>query len=139
MRVVWSVLLNELLRRRTHALEVFLAIEAILAGLWLLWPGPKSFKPPMVLYLIPDPILGAIMLSHGIASMLALWKNDVERCRHAALASAAIWSFLMTLMIFSPPVELFMIPLVAGLVVASVWVYVRLYVLFARPRSRGGA
>lgn len=130
---VWSYLVGLLLRRRTHALEVFLACEAVVAGLWLLWPGENGFTEATWLSLIPDVLLGGVLVTHGLGGLMALYYGDVHMCRRAALASAALWAFMLTVFLVSPPQTLITIPLIAVLAAGSVWVYVRLYLRYPPP------
>lgn len=125
--------LRRLMERRTHAMEVFIAAESFLAGCWLLWPGQNGFTESTWLVLIPDVALGGILAVHGIGGMMALYYGNVHMARRSALASAALWSFMLTAFIFSPPATLFLMPLVIGMAAGSLWVYVRLYLRYPPP------
>lgn len=123
-----------LLRRRTYVLEVFLALESLLVGAWVLYPGANAFSAD-ILSLIPDPILATVMITHGSGSLMAIYYRDVDMCRRSALGSVAIWSFLLAIFAFAPPHTLLTVPLVAGLACAALWVYLRLYLRY--PPRRG--
>jgi hydrogenase/urease accessory protein HupE len=87
--------------------------------------------------LVPDVVLGGIMATHGVGALVALWHLDVPMCRRSALASVALWCFVLTLLFLAPPSDLIVIPLVAGLALASGWVHVRLTIwVGARSRKR---
>lgn len=129
-----GLLFDLLLRRRTHALEVFLGVEALLVGAWVAWPGPNAFANEL-LQLIPDPIISAVLVTHGLGSLMALYYRDVHMCRRSALVSAGIWAFLLAIFVFAPPRTLLTVPLVLGLALASLWVYLRLYLNY--PPSKG--
>lgn len=135
----WSWLVKALMHRRTHALEVFLGLEAIVAGAWVLWPGQNAFTQATALSLIPDYFLGAVLVLHGIGTLMALHWGDVHMCRRAALSSTGIWTFIAVVLAWTPPVTLFVVPLVAMLALASVWVYVRLYLRYPPPQALFGS
>ena len=122
-------LLRILLERRTHSIEVFLAVQALVTGIWILWPGKSAFSSEL-LSLIPDALLGATMVLHGTGSLMALWYGNVGMCRRAARASTAMWAFLFTVFVFAPPRTLLTMPLVLGLALASFWVFLRLYLRY---------
>lgn len=128
-----SLVMRLLLERRTHALEVFLAFEALIGGGWLLWPGQNGFTEYTWLSLIPDAVLGGVLIVHAIGALMALRAGNVHMCRRSALASAAIWSFMVAIFAMSPPRTLFAIPLISVLAVGSIWVYVRLYLRYPPP------
>lgn len=119
-----------LTERRTHALEVFIAMEALVGGAWLLFPGQNGFTEQTWLGLIPDWILGAILATHGIVALMVLRAGNVHLCRRSALISAMLWSFILVIFAFSPPQTLFAVPLILVLAVGSIWVYMRLNVRF---------
>ncbi len=122
-------LLRILLERRTHSIEVFLAVQALVTGIWVLWPGKSAFSSEL-LALIPDPLLGTTMILIGTASAMALWYGNVDMCRRAARASTALWAFLFTVFLFAPPSTPLTMPLVLGLAIASFWVFLRLYLRY---------
>jgi hypothetical protein len=125
---VWLV--HALTEWRTHALEVALVGEVLVAGLWLWWPGPNGFTDGTLLGSVPDVALGGLLVVHGIGGGMALWKNNVHMCRRSALASASLWTFVLATFCYTPPSDLILVPIVFGLAVASLWVYLRLYLLY---------
>ena len=131
-----SWLLELLLRRRTHAAEVVLGAEALIAGIWVLWPGPTGFEATAWLSLVPEVALGGLLTAHGIGALMALYYGDVHMCRRSALASAAVWAFILTMFVSTPPATLVVLPLVFVLTITAAWVYVRLYLRYPPPGQR---
>lgn len=130
MESVKEWFLAALTERPTHTLEVALAGEVVVAGLWLMWPGQNGFTEQTWLGSVPDVALGGLLLVHGIGGGMALWWGNVHMCRRSALASAVLWSFFLVTFAGAPPATLLIVPLTFGLTVASLWVYLRLYLQY---------
>lgn len=127
-----------LLHHRTTVLEWFLAMEALLCGLWVLKPG-AAFGAPTLLTYLPESLTGAVFTAHGLLAVLALARvrpgkprglRNLDLCRRSALASAALWTMVLASYLFAGPGSTLVIPLLAGFVISSLWVYFRLFLLF---------
>lgn len=132
--VAW--LYDVLCTRRTHSLEAALAAEALVCGLVVLWPGDINWGPGSVLAVLPDLVLGGVLATHGIGAFMALAYGDVNMCRRSALVSAAIWAMLGTARALDPVGSKLLVPVAYVLAGSAMWVYLRLYVLYARPKQR---
>lgn len=119
--------------RRTHALEASLALEALVTGLYVLFPGRPSFTEGSLFVLLPDSILGGIMTVHGIGALLALYYGDVHMCRRSALASAALWATIAAGFIFADGAALWFVPVFVVLAASAFWVYLRLHIRYKEP------
>lgn len=143
-RVFSGWLIGALLRWRTHALEGFLAVEALLLGLWMIQPWLSTFgaipEAYTLLGLVPEWVLGAVWTTHGAASLWALWRTMAHQkmtgrlywvgwCRRSALASVALWSLMLASFLAAVPGST-ATPVYLGLVLASAWVYLRLYLRY---------
>lgn len=134
MKLVRAVL-HEMRTKSTELAEWFLAFQAILCGLWMLLPG-DVFAPWTLMHVLPEWVTGPLLITHGVGAVMALRSGDVHFCRRSAGASAAIWSAFFVLFLFTPPATQFTLPLVFGLIVLSVWVYLRLYVRWPPAKRR---
>lgn len=120
--------LYSLLRtKETLSLEVFLAVQSLLVGAYILWPGASVFARTLV---VPEVVIGGLMATHGVGALWALYHLDMGMCRRSALSSVAVWSFLLALLYMTPPFDLIVIPLILGLAVGAAWAYVRLSLLY---------
>ncbi len=133
---VTAWVIKALTERRTHALEGALVGEAAVAGIWLFWPGPNGFTGETWLSAVPDVALGGLLLIHGIGGGMALWWGNVHMCRRSALASAVLWSLFLATFAAAPPATLIIVPITFGLAVASLWVYLRLYLQYPPTGER---
>lgn len=124
---IYTCLLRALFRYETYALEAFLAAEALLTGVWVLFPGEVAFTQATALARVPEELIGGVLTLHGFGSVLALLRGDLHFSRRGALASFALWGFLALALLISPPVTTFTVPLVIVLALGSLWVYLRLY------------
>lgn len=140
----WSGIRASLLIRRTVMLEVFLAMEAVLWGLWVANPLTDSFasipEAYTILGLLPEWLVGLVFVGHGTAAAWAIYRTAwrppldaggrpsrryVHWCRRAALAGAGLWSVVLFSLLATVPTST-ATPIYAGLMAASMWVYVRL-------------
>lgn len=137
-----SKLDRALLRHRTFILEWFLALEAVLCGAAILLPGP-TFTNATALADVPEPITGALFLLHGGVGVWILMaenergvarsQRNLDFCRRSALASAGFWTLITLSYVIAPPaLASLAVPLTFSFVLASLWVYFRLYLRFKR-------
>lgn len=118
-------LLRVLRKNDTLALEVFLAFEAVVVGIYVLLPGEPALVGEV---LIPEVLLGGVLLTHGVGATLALYHLDAAMSKKSALASVFVWLFVAVIMVGTPPTDLIVVPLILGFVGAAVWAYLRLSV-----------
>lgn len=137
---VWGAIRSAILLRRTHMLEAFLALEAMVWGAWVLNPAFDAFesipRAYTLLGLLPEWFVGMVFLGHGVAAAYVLYRTwadesrEVRRgyvhwCRRAALAGAGLWSVVLVSFALTVPTST-AVPVYFGLMLASMWVYVRL-------------
>lgn len=126
---VWGWLVNALLTRQTWALELYLAVQSLTWGVWLLAPWSAFGQVPdafTVLGLIPEEVWGVIFASHGGVHLYVIWMRDVGLCRRAVLALAALWLVVLVSLLLTIPLAT-STPIYASSVLACLWVYLRLH------------
>lgn len=129
MTTPYSWIVGVLLRRQTWALELFLAVQAVVWGVWLLAPWRSFDVLPgayTVLGLVPEYVWGTLFLGHGIAHVTALWRQDPHLCRRAALALAGLWSIVLVSLLLTIPLAT-STPIYGLNVLGCVAVYFRLH------------
>lgn len=122
-------LVGALLTRQTWTLELFLAIQSLTWGLWLLGPWSAFGQVPAaftVLGLVPEPIWGGLFAAHGLAHLIALWKGDPHLCRRAAIVTAGLWSVVLGSFLVTVPLST-AVPIYGVNVLGASWVYMRLH------------
>lgn len=128
-------LVRAAVHRQTIPLETFLYAQAVIWGVWVFDPGHTAFillegRQPVALALIPEWVTGAIVAAHGMVALWFLHKRDTTWCRRAALATAALWTFVvasfLSVVTFSA-----VIPLYSCSIGGALWVYFRLYLRFS--------
>lgn len=129
-----------LLRHRTFILEWFLGLEALFLGLYMIMPGP-TFTTATALADIPEPLTGLLFMAQGGITLWILTRENapktsrsqrnLDHCRWSALSSAAFWTCILASYVMAPPALTSMsVPLTFSFVLASLWVYFRLYLRF---------
>lgn len=118
-----------LLTRQTWTLELFLAVQSLVWGGWLLGPWssfgviPDAFT---VLGLVPEAVWGALFFVHGLAHVWALARRDPQLCMRAVLALAALWLTVLVSLLLTIPLAT-STPIYATSVLGCVWVFFRLH------------
>lgn len=123
------------IKAHTDALEWFLALFALLCGVWA-WADIPLFTAATKLSLVPQWAIAAVFTVHGIGCVYAMCSRSVELAKRAALANGALWLFISSFLVLSPPVTHWAVPVTLGPFLASAWVYVRLSLLFPPPKER---
>ena len=101
-----SWLTGALLDHSTWMLELFLAVQALVWGRWLLAPWeafavlPSAFT---ILGMIPEPVWGVIFTAHGALHLIALSRGDLRFCRRAVLALAGLWAAVFVSLFITIP------------------------------------
>lgn len=136
MSRIASWLTGALLNRQTWTLELFLAVQALCWGAWLLMPWSSFDVVPgafTVLGLVPEPVWGVLFAGHGVAHLVALWKRNPALCRRAALMLAALWLAVLVSLLLTIPLAT-STPIYGMSVLGCFWIYVRLDVLYGARR-----
>lgn len=137
-----SLIDRALLRHRTFILEWFLALEAMFLGVYILLPG-ATFTRATALADVPEWLTGLLFILHGSVGVWILLaenqrgvtrsQRNLDFCRRSALASAGFWSAITLSYVIAPPAFTSLaVPTTFSFVLASIWVYFRLYMRFKR-------
>lgn len=127
------VFVRKMTETPTWPLEVYLASQALLLGLWLLAPW-STFSALPGAYgrlgaMLPEPAWGAILFGHGVAHfgvlLNALVNRQVDPCRWAALGLILIWGVVLGGFVASNPFTA-ATPIFGLSIVAAAWVYYHL-------------
>ncbi len=114
--------------RQTWTLELFLAVQSLVWGAWLLMPWDSFGVIPgayTVLAVVPEWLWGLLFAGHGIAHLLAIYLQDVTLCRRASLALAGLWLVVVVSLLLTIPLST-AIPIYSASVLGAAWVYVSL-------------
>lgn len=143
-RLLSVSLVRALINRRTHVLELFLGLESLIWGAWILDPLHDTFgalpTAYTVLGLVPEWAIGLVWTMHGSVSLYALWRTIsrpglrsrthwIGLCRRAALAGVGLWSLVLVSFLAAVPGST-ATPIYLGLVLANAWVYLRLHLKY---------
>lgn len=120
---------NAALKIRTESLEIYLALFALLCGVWS-WFDVPLFTSQTMMALVPQRAVAIVFTVHGLGHLYAIWRHRVALCRRAALASSALWLFVAAFLIATPPATHWSIPLTVHPALGSMWVYLRFSLLY---------
>jgi hypothetical protein len=121
---------------RTVSTERVLAWSAIGYGAWLLgWWDVYDSVPAAytVLRIIPEWLVGALFLGHGIAHRRAIRRRDVHQCRRAVVVTMLLWLAVLGALMATVPWSA-ALPTHLPYALASLWVYSRLRILYPPAR-----
>jgi len=122
-------LVGALLNRQTWTLELFLAVQSLVWGLWLLGPWDSFAAVPgafTVLGLVPEPVWGAVFTAHGAVHLYAVLREEPLLCRRMVLTLACLWSFVFVSLLLTIPLAT-STPIYGASVLGCAWVFFRLH------------
>ncbi len=136
--ISWPSIVNNwfrgaLLRKQTWWLELYLATNALLWGLWLVSPWRAfgiAVRDYTLLGLVPEAVWGVLFTVHGLGHVASLVIGDPRMCRRAAMALAVLWSPVLGSILLASPLS-WPTPLFAMNILGCFWVYRRLTWCFA--------
>jgi hypothetical protein len=135
----YDIVLDELLSKRTVDIEVFLATVALACGWWVATPSFRTFGPATLLYHVPELLTGTVIFVYGCIAAWAVFSQirrcprsprNLQLCCWSAFGGAVLWSTVLATFAVRPPRTLMIIPILACIVVAYLWVYYRLRLRF---------
>lgn len=129
MHSAWHRAMVALLSRQTWALETFLAAQAVTWGVWVGWPWSDAFEASRsyaILAYLPESLVGAVFVGHGLAHLVAIYRQDTRLCTRAALIAGALWAAVAVnvglMQLHSPA-----LPVYIASALGAGWVYTRLH------------
>lgn len=108
--------------RRSFAVEVYLALQAIVFGWWLLMPW-QSFAVGSDVYttlsLVPEAVWGTLFLGHGILHLVALETGDRRMRMRGTSMVVFLWLVVLIAFVSAAPwstaTPTYLVPVLAGL------------------------
>lgn len=128
MTRLYGWLVGTLLTRQTWTLELFLAVQSMTWGLWLLGPWDSFAVVPgafTVLGLIPEPVWGTVFAAHGMVHCYAVLRENVGLCRRSVLTLACLWGFVFVSLLLTIPLAT-STPIYGASILGCAWVFFRL-------------
>lgn len=113
-----------LLENQTWTLEVYLAMAAMVWGIWVLLPF-ETFDPRIgaytVLRLAPEWAWGVVFSAHGLGHWVSITRKDPMACYRAALSGSVLWGIVLISFVIAAPLTTAS-PVYGLFVLASLWV-----------------
>lgn len=112
--------------RRIFRVELYLALQSVMLGVWLIAPWSAFRSIPRVYdtlgALMPEIGWGVLFLFHGASYMLALDRNSMAWRQRLAIVHVFLWSVVCMAFLTTAPlstaVPMYLVPVLGGL-----WAY----------------
>ena len=131
-KIFKNITMDMLLNKQTFNLEMYLAIQSLCWGLWLILPF-ASFtlysKDYTIIEYLPENLWGIIFTLQGSLHIYSIVKRDVNLCRYFALILGFLWLIVLISFFIATPLDSSIIIYVTS-IIGCIWVYIRLRLRF---------
>lgn len=118
-RFLWRVFRHE---QRTFGVEVYLALQALVFGAWLLAPWDTFQQVPDIystLGLVPEWIWGCLFFGHGVLHLAALEMGSMRLRHRGTSVLVFLWMIVLISFLTTAPLSsatpMYAFPALAGL------------------------